>query len=86
MRASITARHDIEIGEEAVVGAMSLVNKSVAAGDTVVGVPAKPLVKQINNNMDNYKLYKGAWVSEDPLHETKLTDKERTTLLNRGGI
>ena len=68
MRASITARHDIEIGEEAVVGAMSLVNKSVAAGDTVVGVPAKPLVKQINNNMDNYKLYKGAWVSEDPLH------------------
>ena len=45
MRASITARHDIEIGKEAIVGAMSLVNKSVADGETVVGVPAKPLVK-----------------------------------------
>ena len=43
--ASITARHDIEIGKEAIVGAMSLVNKSVADGETVVGVPAKPLVK-----------------------------------------
>lgn len=45
MRASITARHDIEIGNNAIVGAMSLVNKSVADGETVVGVPAKPLVK-----------------------------------------
>lgn len=45
MRASITARHDIVIGENAIVGAMSLVNKSVADGETVVGVPAKPLVK-----------------------------------------
>ena len=45
MRASIIARHDIEIGKEAIVGAMSLVNKSLADGETVVGVPAKPLVK-----------------------------------------
>lgn len=43
MRASIIARHDIEIGENAVVGAMSLVNKSVAAATTVVGVPARVL-------------------------------------------
>ena len=43
MRASIIARHDIEIGENAVIGAMSLVNKSVAAGTTVVGVPARVL-------------------------------------------
>lgn len=45
MRASITARHDIEIGENAIVGAMSLVNKSVADAATVVGVPAKPLMR-----------------------------------------
>lgn len=45
MRASITARHDIEIGKEAIIGAMSLVIKSVADGETVVGVPAKPLIK-----------------------------------------
>lgn len=41
MRASITARHDIEIGEGAVIGAMSLVNKSIPAGTTAVGVPCK---------------------------------------------
>lgn len=41
MRASITARHDIEIGEKAIVGAMSLVNKSIPAGATAVGVPCK---------------------------------------------
>lgn len=45
MRASITARHDIIIGKDSVVGAMSLVNKSVEEGETVVGVPAKPLRK-----------------------------------------
>ena len=48
MRASITARHDIEIGNNAIVGAMSLVNKSVADGETVVGVPAKPIIKKEN--------------------------------------
>lgn len=41
MRASITARHDIEIGEGAVIGAMSLVNKSIPSGATAVGVPCK---------------------------------------------
>lgn len=45
MRACITARHDLVIGENAVVGAMSLVNKSVEDGDTVVGVPAKPVIR-----------------------------------------
>ena len=29
------------------VGAMSLVNKSVAAGATVVGVPARPLEENV---------------------------------------
>ena len=52
MRASITARHNIEIGEKAIVGAMSLVNKSVPDGVTVVGVPAKPLIK----NKEEHKL------------------------------
>ena len=46
-----TARHDIEIGKEAIVGAMSLVNKSVADGETVVGVPAKPLIKNKEINL-----------------------------------
>lgn len=38
MRASITARHDIEIGENAVIGAMGLVNKSATEVTTVVGI------------------------------------------------
>lgn len=38
---SITARHDIEIGEGALIGAMALVNKSVPAGTTAVGVPCR---------------------------------------------
>lgn len=33
------------IGENAVVGACSLVNKSVSACDVVVGVPAKSIKK-----------------------------------------
>ena len=86
MRASITARHDIEIGEKAIVGAMSLVNKSVADGATVVGVPAKPLIKnKENTDMNNYKLYKGAWVAEDPLREAHLTEDECNAILNGGG-
>lgn len=40
-RASILARSNIEIGERAMVGAMSFVNKSVPADTTVAGVPAK---------------------------------------------
>ena len=43
MRASIIAPHDIEIGEKAIVGAMTLVNKSVPAGKTAVGVPCRIL-------------------------------------------
>ena len=85
MRASITARNDIEIGNNAIVGAMSLVNKSVADDATVVGVPAKSLNKNKENIDMNYKLYKGAWVAEDPLHETQLTDNECASLLNGGG-
>ena len=41
MVASIMARHDIEIGENAVIGAMGLVNKSIPADVTAVGVPCK---------------------------------------------
>lgn len=41
MRATILARTDIEIGEKAMVGSMSFVNKSVPAYTTVAGVPAK---------------------------------------------
>lgn len=41
MRASIIARHDIEIGEGAVIGAMTLVNKSIPKYSTAVGVPCK---------------------------------------------
>ena len=41
MRANITARHDIEIGEDAVIGAATLVNKSVPTGVIYVGVPGR---------------------------------------------
>lgn len=43
MCTSVTARHDIVIGENSIVGAKALVNKSVEDGMTVVGVPARPL-------------------------------------------
>lgn len=43
MRSSIVARTDIEIGEDAVVGAQTLVNKSVPAHTTVVGIPCRIL-------------------------------------------
>lgn len=45
MRTSITVRHDIEIGEDAVIGAMALVNKSIPAGETAVGVPCRVVNK-----------------------------------------
>jgi len=41
MRTSITARADITIGENAVIGASSLVNKSIPDEVTAVGVPCK---------------------------------------------
>lgn len=37
---------DIQIGDNAKIGAMSLVNKSVNANQVVVGVPAKPILEQ----------------------------------------
>ena len=43
MRANIIAPRDIEIGEQAVVGAQTLVNKSVPAGKTAVGIPCRIL-------------------------------------------
>ena len=43
MRASIIAPRDVTIGEGAIVGAASLVNRSVGKGETVAGVPAKSL-------------------------------------------
>ena len=46
MRSSIVARTDIEIGEDAVVGAQTLVNKSVPAHTTAVGIPCRILEKK----------------------------------------
>ena len=46
MRSSIVVRTDIEIGEDAVVGAQTLVNKSVPAHTTVVGIPCRILEKK----------------------------------------
>lgn len=45
MRASVIATRDIVIGENARVGAMALVNKSVPENTTVVGVPCKVISK-----------------------------------------
>lgn len=45
MRASIIVPHDMEIGENAIIGAMALVNKSIPAGKTAVGVPCRVLEK-----------------------------------------
>ncbi|MCH5307080.1 MAG: acyltransferase [Prevotella sp.] len=39
MGATIIAKTDIEIGRKAVIGARTLVNKSVPAGKTAVGIP-----------------------------------------------
>ena len=43
MRASIIAPQDITIGEKSIIGACSLINRSVAPGDIVAGIPAKSL-------------------------------------------
>jgi len=45
MRASIIVPKDMEIGENAIIGAMALVNKSVPDGKTAVGVPCRILEK-----------------------------------------
>ena len=47
MRASIVApKGNVEIGEGCIVGAMTLVNKSIPAGKTAVGVPCRLLEKE----------------------------------------
>ena len=48
MRANIIAPTNIIIGEKAIVGAASLVNRSVERGGIVAGIPAKPLHKKVN--------------------------------------
>lgn len=55
MRTSIIAPHDIEIGEKAIVGAASLVNRSVGKGEIVAGVPAKPLHKKVEIEVETNK-------------------------------
>lgn len=37
---------DVIVGEKAIVGAMTLVNKSIPAGETAVGVPCRILEKK----------------------------------------
>lgn len=50
MRASIIApKGDVVIGEKAIIGTMTLVNKSVSAGMTAVGVPCRILEKKVQN-------------------------------------
>lgn len=46
MRANIIARCDIEIGEDSIVGAGTLVNKSIPPGSTCIGVPGRLLRKE----------------------------------------
>lgn len=46
MRATIIAPQDLIIGSYAIVGAGSLVNRDVADGVTVAGIPAKPIVSK----------------------------------------
>ncbi len=43
MRATIIAPHSIIIGKDAVIGACSLINKSVPQGSTSVGIPNRIL-------------------------------------------
>jgi len=46
MKTAIVARHDLVIGKNAVVGAMSLVNKSIPDGKTAVGIPCSIVDKK----------------------------------------
>lgn len=47
MRTSIIAPKNVTIGAGAIVGAASLVNRSVGKNEIVAGVPAKPLHKKV---------------------------------------
>ena len=51
-RSVIHARHDLEIGERAMIGAMSFVNRSIPADTTAVGHPAK-VVKEVGDPIEN---------------------------------
>lgn len=52
MRSSIIAPQDIIIGAGTIVGAASLVNRSVGKREIVAGVPAKPLHKNEEKNLE----------------------------------
>lgn len=43
MNSSIIARANISIGKDSVIGACTLVNKSIPSGATAVGIPCKIL-------------------------------------------
>ena len=47
-RATIIATEDIEIGENAIVGAMTLVNRSIPPNSTAVGIPCR-IIKNEDN-------------------------------------
>lgn len=49
MRANIIAPNDIEIGERSIIGAGSLINKSVPDHSIAVGVPCRLLEKRVND-------------------------------------
>lgn len=53
MRVNIIVPKDITIGSGAIVGAASLVNRSVEPGEIVAGIPAKPLHKRLYTNDTN---------------------------------
>ncbi len=53
MRSSIIAPKDVTIGTGSIVGAASLVNRSVAPGTIVAGVPAKPLHKKTEQSIES---------------------------------
>lgn len=49
MRANIIAPCDIEIGERSIIGACTLVNKSIPDHSIAVGIPCKILDKKVEN-------------------------------------
>lgn len=55
MRATILAREDIVIGRNSVIGACTLVNKSIPEGLTAVGVPCRLLVEKLPKGDEKVK-------------------------------